>query len=163
MAVEGELTMSRKERDRLKVVEAVREKRLKQGEAAQQLGLSVRQVKRLVRAHREEGAAGLVSQRRGQPSNRRIEDAEREEVMACVRSRYGDFGPTLAAEYLRSFHGFTRSTETLRQWMIEACLRMISRTELMIFGSFMASVFVRSCLQSARYRPHPNSCPTGPR
>jgi transposase len=120
MAVEGELTMSRKERDRLKVVEAVREKRLKQGEAAQQLGLSVRQVKRLVRAHREEGAAGLVSQRRGQPSNRRIEDAEREEVMACVRSRYGDFGPTLAAEYLRSFHGFTRSTETLRQWMIEA-------------------------------------------
>ena len=112
--------MSRKERDRLKVVEAVREKRLKQGEAAKQLGLSVRQVKRLVRGHREEGAAALVSKRRGQPSNRCIEDAERAEVMACVRSRYAEFGPTLAAEYLRSFHGFTRSTETLRQWMIEA-------------------------------------------
>jgi transposase len=120
MVAEGELTMSRKERDRLKVVEAVREKRLKQEEAAQQLKLSVRQVKRLVRAHREEGAAGLVSKRRGQPSNRRIEDAERAEVMACVCSHYADFGPTLAAEYLRSFHGFTRSTETLRQWMIGA-------------------------------------------
>ena len=112
--------MSRKERDRLKVVEAVREKRLKQGEAAKQLGLSVRQVKRLVRAHREEGTAGLISKRRGQSSNRRIKDDERDEVMACVRSRYADFGPTLAAEYLRSFHGFTRATETLRQWMIEA-------------------------------------------
>ena len=118
--MEGDLTMSRKERDRLKAVEAVREKRINQGEAAKQLGLSVRQVKRLVRAHREDGAAALVSKRRGQPSNRRIEDVERAEVMACVRSRYADFGPTLAAEYLRSFHGFTRSTETLRQWMIEA-------------------------------------------
>ena len=118
--MEGELTMNRKERDRLKVVEAVREKRLKQGEAAKQLGLSVRQVKRLVRVHREDGAAGLASKRRGQPGNRRIDDAERTEVMACVGSHYTDFGPTLAAEYLRSFHGFTRSTETLRQWMIEA-------------------------------------------
>ena len=112
--------MSRKERDRLKVIEAVGEKRLKQTEAAVQLGLSVRQVKRLVRAHRESGAKGLISRRRGQSSHRRIGEAEREEVMACVRSRYGDFGPTLAAEYLASFHGFTRSVETLRQWMIGA-------------------------------------------
>lgn len=111
--------MSRKERDRLRIIEAVREKRVKQGEAAQRLGLSVRQVKRLVRAHRETGAAGLVSKRRGQPSNRRIEDVEREAVLACVKSRYADFGPTLAAEYLASYHGFTRSVETLRQWMIE--------------------------------------------
>ncbi|MCX7692479.1 MAG: ISNCY family transposase [Tepidimonas taiwanensis] len=111
--------MSAKERDRLKVVEAVADKRLKQGEAARRLGLSVRQVKRLVRAWRQAGAAGLVSKRRGRPGNRRIGQAEREAVLACVRSRYADFGPTLAAEYLTSFHGFTRSVETLRQWMIE--------------------------------------------
>ena len=116
--MEGILAMSGKERDRLKVIEAVREKRLKQGEAARQLGVSVRQVKRLVRAHRESGAAGLVSKRRGRPSNRRIDAAEREAVLACIRERYADFGPTLAAEYLASFQGFTRSVETLRQWMI---------------------------------------------
>ena len=117
--VEGVLAMSGKERDRLKVIEAVREKRLKQSEAARRLRLSVRQVKRLVRAHREEGVAGLVSKRRGRPSNRRVGDAEREATLACVRSRYADFGPTLAAEYLASYHGFARSVETLRQWMIE--------------------------------------------
>jgi hypothetical protein len=39
-------------------------------------------------------------------------------VLACVRGQYPDFGPTLAAEYLASYHGFTRSVETLRQWMI---------------------------------------------
>lgn len=120
--MEGVLAMSGKERDRLRVIEAVREKRLTQGEAARRLGLSVRQVKRLVRAHRQAGAAGLVSKRRGRPSNRRIGQGEREAVLACVRARYADFGPRLAAEYLASYHGFTRSVETLRQWMSEAGL-----------------------------------------
>ncbi|MCA3132330.1 MAG: hypothetical protein LW876_10985 [Betaproteobacteria bacterium] len=45
-------------------------------------------------------------------------DAEREAVLACMRERYRDFGPTLAAEYLKFFHGFTRWAETLCQWMI---------------------------------------------
>ena len=118
MAVEGMITMSGKEWDRIRVVEAVRERRLKQAEAAARLRLSVRQIKRLVRAHRAVGAVGLVSKRRGQPNPRRIGEAEREQVLACVRGHYADFGPTLAAEYLRSYHGFTRSVETLRQWMI---------------------------------------------
>jgi transposase len=117
--VEGIVAMSAKERERLRVIEAVGEKRLKQAAAAKRLGLSVRQVKRLVRAHRQAGASGLVSRRRGQPSNRRIGQTEREVVLAQVRARYADFGPTLAAEYLRSYQGYTRSVETLRQWMIE--------------------------------------------
>lgn len=117
--MERVLAMSGKERERLKVVEAVREKRLKQEAAAKRLGVSVRQVKRLVRAHRESGAAGLVSKRRGRASNRRIQEEEREAVLSCVRTRYADFGPTLAAEYLHDFHGFRRSVETLRQWMTE--------------------------------------------
>jgi transposase len=112
------ITMSAKERDRLRVIEAVRERRLRQGEAAARLGVSVRQVKRLVRAHRATGVAGLVSKRRGQPSPRRIGEAERSQVLACVRHQYADFGPTLAAEYLKAHHGFTRSVETLRQWML---------------------------------------------
>jgi transposase len=116
----GLVTMSARERDRLRVIEAVRERRLKQSQAAQRLGLSVRQIKRLVRAHRSEGARGLVSKRRGRPSNRRIGRAEQERVIATVREHYRDFGPTLASEYLEERHGFTRSVETLRQWMIQA-------------------------------------------
>jgi hypothetical protein len=76
-------------------------------------------VKRLVGAHRNAGAAGLVSRRRGRPSNRRITQAEREQVLAIVRTHYADFGPTLAAEYLAGYHRFERSVETLRGWMIE--------------------------------------------
>jgi hypothetical protein len=70
---------------------------------------------------------GLVSKRRGRASNRRIGQAEREAVLGCVRARYRDFGATLAAEYLASYHGFGRSVETLRQWMIEEGLWVAKR------------------------------------
>ena len=119
MVDRGLVTMSARERDRLRVIEAVRERRLKQSLAGQRLGLSVRQIKRLVRALRSEGARGLVSRRRGRPSNRCIDLAEQQHVIATVREHYRDFGPTLAAEYLEERHGFTRSVETLRQWMIQ--------------------------------------------
>ena len=61
------ITMSRKEVDRAGGIRLVVEKQLQQKEAAGQLGLSVRQVKRLVQRYRAEGPAGLVSRRRGKP------------------------------------------------------------------------------------------------
>ncbi|MBK8528030.1 MAG: helix-turn-helix domain-containing protein [Rubrivivax sp.] len=45
---------------------------MSQAQAALVLGISVRQVKRLCRRVREQGPAGLVSRKRGVPSNRRI-------------------------------------------------------------------------------------------
>ncbi|MCU0814785.1 MAG: ISNCY family transposase, partial [Burkholderiaceae bacterium] len=95
---------------------------LLQSQAAQQLGLSVRQVKRLCRRVREQGPAGLISRRRGRPSNRRIEDAQRAHFVELVRTHYGDFGPLLAHEYLQREHGFGFSVETLRGWMMAAGL-----------------------------------------
>jgi hypothetical protein len=69
---EETIELTKKALHRLKVVEAVGEKRLTQGEAARQLGVTQRQVRRLVADYRREGAAGLVSRRRGKPSNRRL-------------------------------------------------------------------------------------------
>lgn len=120
--MERVLVMSAKELDRVRVIEAVRERRLTQQAAAVRLGLSVRQVKRLCRAHRRRGAAGLVSRRRGRPSHRRIARAEQRRVVTLVRRHYSDFGPTLAAEYLAERHGYTHCVETLRQWMMAAGL-----------------------------------------
>ena len=110
--------MSGKEVDRLSLVRKLEAKRLRQREAAEQLGLSVRQVKRLLRRYRQDGAAGLVSRRRGQRSNRALDPALRREVMGWVKERYADFGPTLACEKLTEVHGYRLSAETLRQWMI---------------------------------------------
>jgi len=118
----GNLTMSAKELDRLEIIGRVTERRLTQRKAAARLGLSLRQVERLCRAFRTNGAAGLVSLKRGRPSNRKLAQALRERALDLVRGRYEDFGPTLACEKLTEQHGFDLSRETLRRWMIDAGL-----------------------------------------
>lgn len=110
--------MSAGEVDRLGVIRKVLAKRLLQREAAEQLGLSVRQVKRLVRRYRADGAAGLVSSRRGKRPNNVIGAGVRRGAMDWVRKRYADFGPTLACQKLTEVHGYRLSVETLRQWMM---------------------------------------------
>jgi len=97
---EETIELTKRALHRLKVVEAVMEKRLTQAEAGCQLGLTARQVKRLVAAYRAEGAAGLVSRRLGQPSNRRLKGPLRERLRALLVELYPDFGPTLAQEKL---------------------------------------------------------------
>jgi transposase len=119
---DGLLAMSTKERERLVVIRAVDEGQLRQGAAAERLGVSVRQVKRLVRAWRGAGAAGLVSKHRGRPSARRIDEQTKQRWIELIRQRYADFGPTLACEHLAEHHAFAHSRETLRGWMIEAGL-----------------------------------------
>jgi hypothetical protein len=114
--------MSARELDRLEVLSRVAERRLTQRRAAEQLGLSERQVRRLCRALGQRGAAGLVSRKRGRPSNRKLPAAVRDAAVALVRELYADFGPTLAGEKLAAQHGVAVSIGTLRQWMIGAGL-----------------------------------------
>lgn len=122
--------MSSKEVQRLLVLRKARERGLGQRWAAQQLRLSVRQVKRLYSRLREQGEQGLISKRRGRASARRIADDERAHWMALVHERYADFGPTLAREYLHERHGFAYSVETLRGWMTAAGLWQAQRRRL---------------------------------
>src|SRR3954465_4726618 len=114
--------MSKAELSRVDTLARVDRGELPVAEAASLLGLSGRQVFRLLARFRAEGAAGLASRRRGRPSNRRLPEAVREAALAVVRERYADFGPTLAAEKLAEAHDLRLSRETLRRWMAEASL-----------------------------------------
>ena len=114
--------MSKAELSRVDTLARVQRGELPVAGAASLLGLSPRQVFRLLPRFRAEGAAGLASRRRGRPSNRRLPAAVREAALAVVRERYADFGPTLAAEKLAEFHDIRLSRETLRHWMSEAGL-----------------------------------------
>lgn len=114
--------MSQREVERAGVIAEVAAGRMRQRRAAEVLGLSCRQVKRLVHAWRTEGAAGLRSRRRGRPSNRRHPEGLRKQVLALATERYTGFGPTLLGEYLARDHAITVSVETLRQWLIQAGL-----------------------------------------
>src|SRR4029077_2662796 len=77
-----------------------------------------RQVFRLLRGVKQNGAVHLLSRRRGKPSNHRLPAEVRTLALSLVRDRYPDFGPTLAAEKLARQHGCSISRETLRGWMI---------------------------------------------
>ena len=110
--------MSKKELTRLEVMQRLEAKRLKQGEAAEMLGIGVRQVKRLYHAYREQGAGGLVSRRRGKASHHRLDPETVRKAVDLIYERYRDFGPTLAHEKLVEVDGLDLSVESVRQIMI---------------------------------------------
>ena len=114
------LAMSHGELSRFDTLMRVERGELRVEDAATLLGLKRRQVFRLLERLRSEGAPGVVSRKRGRPSNRRHSDAVREQIVTIVREHYSDFGPTLAREYLIERHGITVACETLRQLMIKA-------------------------------------------
>ncbi|WP_409241949.1 helix-turn-helix domain-containing protein [Caballeronia sp. INML3] len=62
MNTTGTMTMSMHELDRLRVIQAVAERQLKPGRAAERLHVSVRQIERLVMRYRADGARGLTTQ-----------------------------------------------------------------------------------------------------
>lgn len=112
------LTMSNREITRLEAMQRIKDKRLSQKEAARMLDLSVRQVKRLYQAYKAQGAEGLVSARRGKPSNHRLDEHVEQQVLDLLKAKYEDFGPTLAHEKLTEDHRIGISRESVRKLMI---------------------------------------------
>ena len=110
--------MSKQEFSRLEVLSRVQSGRLRVADACVLTGLRRRQIFRLLRGLRDDGAVSLVSKRRGKPSNNRLPEAVRTLAVALIHKFYADFGPTLAAEKLAANHGLTVSRETVRGWMI---------------------------------------------
>jgi transposase len=115
------ITLSQRERDRLKVLHEVQQKQLTQVAAAERLKVSDRHVRRMLLRLRERGDRSLVHGLRGRPSNRQLPTRLEQKILARLRQRYADFGPTLAAEHLAQ-EGFSVSRETLRKWMTQAAL-----------------------------------------
>jgi len=113
----------------LKVVHEVEKGHLTQVEAGGRLRLSDRQVRRWLVRVRAEGDGGVIHRLRGRASNRKMPEKLRQRVLARLRQRYADFGPTLASEHLLA-EGLALSRETLRKWMIAAGLWQPRRRKL---------------------------------
>ncbi|WP_454766452.1 helix-turn-helix domain-containing protein [Cupriavidus campinensis] len=108
------ITVSMRELDRLKTVQAVVDGQLRPGVAAERLGITDRQFRRLLERYRQEGPSELVTRKRGRPSNNRLSADREAAALGLIREHYADFGPTLACEKLRERHGLTLSKETIR-------------------------------------------------
>jgi transposase len=115
--------MTQRDRDRLVVLKKALKKLIQQSQAAQELGISARQVKRLLRRLRREGDKAVVHGLRGRPSQRKRSRTEREKIIRILsQDVYRGFGPTLASEYLAKRHQVEIGREALRQILIEGGL-----------------------------------------
>ncbi len=123
---EGILVKTRELR-RLKVIEQVIEKRMKQGQAGALLKLSVRQIRRLSESVKKDGIKGLIHKLRGKISNRRHEEKDKEQILNLCRKKYEGFGPTLAQEKLEELDKLHVNRETLRHWMLAEGLWELQR------------------------------------
>jgi transposase len=121
------LTMSHKERDRIRIMAGVKANELSQVQAAELMGLCYRQAKRVWRRYQNEGDAGLVHRLRGKPGLRCKPAALRTEVLKlCAEERYEDFGPTLMVEELEK-EGIVVDHDTVRRWLLSAGQRAVRR------------------------------------
>jgi len=120
--MKGIISMSIKETERIKIMDNLIDKLIKQKHAALQLNISVRQVQRILARYKKEGVAGFTHKNRGRKSNRAIAESKKEEIVSLISRNYPDFGPTLASEKLGELHGISFSAETIRKIMTEGNL-----------------------------------------
>ena len=116
------IRMSLGELKRLKAVTEAIDQHITQKVAASMIGISERQMRRLVQAVRELGDPGVIHKARGRPSGRKTPEKMRKRVLGLYEKKYLGFGPTLAQEKLGEIDGVEISKETLRQWLLGAGL-----------------------------------------
>lgn len=115
----GWVMMSERELNRVEVLAQVDDGRLSVDNAANMLALTRRQIFRLLKRYRQDGASAIRHRSRGRAPNNQIHSAKRDYALSLIKEQYPDFGPTLAAEMLVEHHGFRVSRETVRKWMVE--------------------------------------------
>lgn len=115
--------MTQRERDRLVALKKAKKKLITQKQAGEEIGVSERQVRRMLKGLRERGDRSVVHGLRGRRSNRKVSTEVRKQIVEILSAEvYRGFGPTLASEYLTKKHGIQMGREALRQLMSEAKL-----------------------------------------
>lgn len=121
------LEMSDKELDRCHILQNVLDKRITQIKAAELLGLSTRQVRNLTKVLLTKGKKGLISKKRGKPSNRSFSPSFRDEVLSYAKDFYLGYSPKFIKDKLEEVQGIILPSQTLRNWLIEEGLWEVKR------------------------------------
>jgi transposase len=96
-----EILLNGEERDRLQVLQAAKKGQIRQSQAAAELRLSRRWVKKLIQRLRKQGDRGVLHGLKGRRSNRCIAREKEHEAVQLIREHYRDYGPTQAACWSR--------------------------------------------------------------
>lgn len=110
--------MSKREIDRLDIIKRLIRKEVNGTKAAALLSLTVRHIRRLKQKVKQDDVNGLIHGNRGKPGNRRIPDAQAKKIIALLKEKYSDFGPTFASEKLSENHSLSYDPKTIRSLQI---------------------------------------------
>ena len=113
------ITMSLLEVKKYDIIKKVLNKELKGSEAAKLLNLTSRHIRRLKKKVDNNGIKTLIHGNRGKPGNRRMLDKEKKRIVALIKQKYPDFGPTLATEKLAELDNIKHSRGAIRSIMIK--------------------------------------------
>ena len=125
--MEGILTMSQKEVDRIGVISSIEQNDLTAEEAAGLLRLSSRQVYRILKRIKLEGTKGIIHKLRGRKSNRGYPEELKRKITEIYRREYWDYGPKLFSEMLVENHNISVDHETIRKWLREQAITTETR------------------------------------
>lgn len=120
---EDKISLSKREQKRAMVLNRVLAGQWSRGEAAEMLGLSERQVRRLLTNYEQEGPAALVHGNRGRPPAHALAAEVRERVLELARGTYAGFNHQHLTEKLATPEGLVLARTTVRQIVLEAGLR----------------------------------------
>jgi transposase/citrate lyase gamma subunit len=134
--IKENISISMKESERIAIMDNLIAKRIKQKHASRQLGISIRQVQRIMKKYKRDGIAALAHQGRGRVGNRALEQDKKDAIITLVKKHYPDFGPTFASENLAERDGIVVSKETLRQIMIEEDLWKAKQRKEVVIHTF---------------------------
>ncbi len=113
------ISMSQKDLNKYDVIKRSIRKEITVKKAGELLHLTECQIYNLKAAVKKKGALGIIHGNRGKPSNRRMPETERRQIVDLLRQRYADFKPTYATEKLDNIHGIRKDPKTIRQIMAD--------------------------------------------
>jgi len=106
--------MSRKEAPREGLVRAALKGRVTNREAADALGLSLRQFRRVRARYRVAGVEGIVHANRGRPSRQRLPEEIAERITRLLAEKYAGFNDRHLTEKLRTVEDIEVSRERVK-------------------------------------------------
>lgn len=112
------IVLNKKELNRITVLQQLIDGLFTTREAAQILGLSDRQVKRLKKGFVENGPAALAHGNRNRPPVHKMPDSVREEIIELATSRYAGFNYHHLKDMLERHHDICVSVSSVRRLLV---------------------------------------------
>jgi len=121
--MEGMVTLSKKEQNRLLVLNQVEAGRISGQQAAEVMGISLRHARRLMAAYRKEGTAALAHGNRGRKPKHALSDQLKRKVLELAKSTYDGCNHQHFTELLEERVGIKLSRSSVRRILLGGGLR----------------------------------------